>query len=240
MSKLIRTGLILGGLIFFGAGCAKQATKPVSSQPVPMSQMVPAPATAPSTTPAQSTSSPPPVSQANCPITPEILKTGCKLEGKITLNPYPCTFDIQGDKKTSFKYPVFQAHIKPFRSFVPGLNKDTGMLAEIIEGRRMVMNQTIESHEFLAKQNIKCNRIETRPVSGLGDEALLAPVTILGCEHNNVAPASDIEKAPWLWIRKGNIIAEVVVAAQDDTGGNDGCSSQEVLEIARKYVLPAM
>lgn len=231
--------LTLLSLALLGAGCARkpEAVEP-SPPPAPVSQPAPparqpsGTATAPgaaeqvSQTPSSATA------QVNCPVTPEIIKSSCGLEGEITPNPFVCTFDAQ----RPFKYPVFQVSIKSFRQFAPGLNKDSGTLAELIEARRVAMNQILERSGL---GNSKCNRIETRTVANLGDEALLAPLTFACDPKTNAASIKDMEKAPWLLIRKGNTITEVA-SYQGDVEGKKGCSSQEVLGIARQHVLPAL
>lgn len=210
----------LSVLVLLGAGCARSG-----------GQRPPQPPTPPVSRPTQPPV-PPEVAQAPCPITPEIVQTACGVTG-LSAGSYPCTVQTTLGK-SGITFPFFQVVIQPFRQFVPGLGRDSGTIADIIEARRTTMNQII------AQQGqglfTPCDRIETKSVAGLGDEAFLAPLTLLGCDQSRVASLSKLEQAPWLFIRKGNMIAEVA-ALQGDYGGNPGCSSEETLRIAREHVL---
>lgn len=223
ISRPHRISLVLLALVLVGAGCGRGATR--SPSPPPQSGE-----SRPVTPP------PPPIAQFTCPITPALVRAACQVDYELSAADFPCAVSAKiGGSGISF--PFFQVVIRSFREFAPGLGRESGTLNELLDLRRRVMNEVVEQQG--AGLFRACDRIETQAVPGLGDEAFLAPLTLIGCDASRVSPRSNIEQAPWLFIRKGNTVAEVV-AFQGDTEANPGCSSAEVLNIAREHVLPAM
>ena len=249
MRKLFRIGFILGAIILFGAGCAKQVPTPVpySGTPIPEGTALSKPTNDNSsgvanypTEPSLDSSSFVNASPAICPVNPAILKAGCGLSGEVTQK--GCNFSVTSGK-SKFSYPLLQAAIADARYFgaEPG-----STVAQVIEAQRLNMNKGIGGQDKPSLDLYTCDRWETKAVSGLGDEALMTPLTVMGCTSSHTISISELEENPNLFVRVGTKVAQIASFQGDVNkyGGHsskvEGCSPEEVIQIARQYVIPAM
>lgn len=240
MPTIRSIALSLGLLVLLGAGCAKQATSPPPTQPVGTVQPLPAdnlprdiediPSPVPAPTPA------PQAATEVCPLTPEIVKRACKLTGEVTRSPYKCSFDASIEYGASFgiqKAAILQALVGSVWFPIPA-GSDMSV-QRIIDAQRATVNEVARQSGFMSP----CDRWESRTVSGVGDEAALVPIILIGCDASRVASISALPKGASLYIRKGTEIAQVS-STIGDVDGHEGCSPEEITNLAREYVVPAM
>ncbi|MBI4450185.1 hypothetical protein HY634_03940 [Candidatus Uhrbacteria bacterium] len=227
-ARFLASPLLVVALI--GAGCGAQtAPTPPPSQ---TETSAPAPIVSPP---------PPPVSVPQaaaevCPLTPEIVKRACKLTGEVTRSPYKCSFDASIEYGAGFgiqKAAILQALVGSVWFPIPA-GSDMSVQG-IIDAQRATVNEVARQSGFMSP----CDRWESRTVSGVGDEAMMVPIVLIGCDASRVASLSTLPKGATLYLRKGTEIAQVS-STIGDVDGHEGCSPEEVIDIAREYIVPAM
>lgn len=232
---MLKRYIILGcTLLLLGAGCVKQDLSqiPPSDRGIDAEDRSEANLPVPSIE--QDELPPPPQiedeAQVSCSITSEIVKTVCKISEEVSSGQSPCTFKIKMSGSTFYEYPILKVNIATAQKFgAPAGSNLTGVLT----AQRESMNKGLEKAKAYNYGMYPCDRWETKAVSGLGDEALMTPLVLLGCEESRVSPISDLKRAPNLFIRKGSVVAQVA-------SYESACSPDEITQIARQYVLPAM
>ena len=245
MSKFFRTGLILGTIILFGAGCAKGQ---------PAENRLPAESTIPNQSQASGTPAPvvateqipppePETEKISCPVTPEIVKNVCGLSASATLTARPysgtgCSFEVNPSENVLF---VRIAGSEEFGKTTEGPGAAPGAtVQQVVEAARKGINNALQAGARAMGMEFffPCASWETRLVAGIGDEALMAPFEG-PCEKNDPVLHINSSLGASLYTRKGSRVAQVmgVVDTFDKLGG---CSPDEITKLAKDYIVPAM